>query len=373
MPLTFNHLCISASNDDLRYTYDEQKTWLNQLPVKSMHVSIIVPAYNCIPALQRCLSALQAQLGSEMEIIVVDDASTDATPAAATQMGVRVIRAPQNGGPGTARNLGADVATGDILLFVDSDVVIGTGMLQRVVETFQQNQNIAALFGSYDDSPAAKSLVSTYRNLLHHYMHQTGDSDADTFWAGFGAIRKRVFLDIGGFNGKRYSRPSIEDIELGYRLKRAGHAILLDPRLQAKHLKEWTLKSVVMTDVFCRAIPWTELILERGQAMTGLNVKFGQRASGALTLLALLLLVLAVVQPLFLWGLAAALLLVFALNARLYVFFWRVRGLVFAATCFPLHLLYLLYSTLSFMYVRARHFLRPSAASPTSTLPPAVE
>ena len=338
-----------------------------------MYLSIIVPTYNCIPALRRCLAALQEQVGSEMEIIVVDDASTDATPNVAAETGVRVIRARQNGGPGAARNLGAGVATGDILLFVDSDVVIGKGMLQRVVESFKRDHNITALFGSYDDSPDARGLVSSYRNLLHHYMHQTGNPNADTFWAGFGAVKKRVFLDVGGFDAKRYSRPSIEDIEFGYRLKQAGHVILLDPQLQAKHLKEWTLKSIVLTDVFCRAIPWTQLILERGQAMTGLNVKFGQRASGALTLLALLLLVPAIVQPQFLFGTVAALLLVFTLNVSLYAFFWRARGAVFAIGCFPLHLLYLLYSTLSFMYVRAHHFLRPPALSSTPTLPPAAK
>ena len=267
-----------------------------------------------------------------------------------------------------ARNLGAAAAAGDILLFVDSDVVISPGVLQRVVETFHQYPNLAALFGSYDDEPEAKSLVSTYRNLLHHYTHQTGNPDAATFWAGLGAVKRKVFLDIGGFDGKRYYRPSIEDIELGYRLKRAGHSIFLDRQLQAKHLKEWTLKSVVMTDVFCRAIPWTRLILERGQAETDLNLKFGQRASGALTLLATALLPLTWLQPMLLWVVAMALLSVIGYNLSLYAFFRRTRGFAFALACIPLHLLYLLYSTLSYLYVRAGHFLRPSATH-TATPP----
>ena len=323
-----------------------------------MELSIIVPAFNCVPALRKSLAALQAQVGANMEIIVVDDASTDATPAAAEGMGVRVVRAPSNGGPGMARNLGVTVATGDILLFVDSDVVIGLGVLSRVVDTFRANPAVAALFGSYDDKPDAKSLVSTYRNLLHHYTHQTGNPDAATFWAGLGAIRKQVFLDIGGFDAERYRRPSIEDIELGYRLKRAGHFILLDRDLQAKHLKEWTLKSVVMTDVFCRAIPWTRLILEHGQVEADLNLKFGQRASGALTLLITALVPFSWVQPMLLWVVAMALLTVVGFNFSLYAFFRRTRGFAFALACLPLHLLYLLYSTLSYLYVRASHILR---------------
>ncbi len=333
-----------------------------------MELSIIVPAFNCVPALRKSLAALQAQAGENMEIIVVDDASTDNTPAAAAETGVQVVRAPRNGGPGMARNLGVAVATGDIVLFVDSDVVIGPGVLNRVIETFRANPEIAALFGSYDDKPDAKSLVSTYRNLLHHYTHQTGNPDAATFWAGLGAIRKKVFQDIGGFDAERYHRPSIEDIELGYRLKRAGHSIMLDRDLQAKHLKEWTLKSIVMTDVFCRAIPWTQLILERGQVEADLNLKFGQRASGGLTLLATLLLPFAWWQPVLLWGIGAALLIVIGYNLGLYAFFRRAGGGMFAVACLPLHFLYLLYSTLSFLYVRVRHFLL-GARSPSATPP----
>lgn len=335
-----------------------------------MKLTIIVPAYNCIPELRQCLAALQAQARHEMEIIVVDDASTDATPAVAAEFGLRVILAPRNGGPGTARNLGAAVAAGEILLFVDSDVVIGPGVLQRVTETFRQHPQLAALFGSYDDKPKAKGLVTTYRNLLHHYTHQIGNPDATTFWAGLGAVRREVFLEIGGFDGQRYYRPSIEDIELGYRLKGAGHSIFLDRQLQAKHLKRWTLKSVVMTDVFCRAIPWAYLILEHGRNVTDLNLKPGQRASGALTLLAALLLPLSWLQPMLLWAVAVALLAVIGYNFSLYAFFRRTGGFGFALACIPLHFLYLLYSTLSYLYVRASHFLRRS--SPRTSTPPSA-
>jgi len=332
-----------------------------------VELTVIVPAYNCVRELRQCLGALQAQVSLGTEIIVVDDFSTDATPAVATEFGVRVIHAPRNGGPGMARNLGAAAATGKVLLFVDSDVVIGSGVLRRVVDTFHENPQLAALFGSYDNCPQARSLVSTYRNLLHHYTHQTGNADASTFWAGLGAVRRQIFLEIGGFDAQRYHRPSIEDIELGYRLKRAGYSIRLDRDLQAKHLKRWTLKSVVMTDVFCRAIPWTNLILERDQVVADLNLKFGQRASGGLTLLVLLLLPLAWLQPMLLWGSAIALLFVIVLNFGLYAFFQRTGGFFFSLACIPLHFLYLLYSTLSYLFVYGRHLLRPSARRVAAT------
>src|SRR3989442_4923268 len=124
-------------------------------------------------------------------------------------------------------------------------------------------------------------MVSRYRNLLHHFVHQRGKPDASTFWAGCGAIRRHTFEEVRGFDAARFPRPSIEDIELGYRLRAAGHRIRLDPRLQGTHLKRWTLGSILRTDIAQRALPWSRLILKSGQAPPALNLTTGQPASAA--------------------------------------------------------------------------------------------
>ena len=67
-----------------------------------------------------------------------------------------------------------------------------------------------------------KIFLSQYKNLVHHFYHHRGKREASTFWSGCGAVRKQAFLDAGGFDVERYTRPSIEDIELGYRLIKAG-------------------------------------------------------------------------------------------------------------------------------------------------------
>ena len=64
-------------------------------------------------------------------------------------------------------------------------------------------------------------MVSQYRNLLHHFVHQHGHAEASTFWAGCGAIRRAAFDAVGGFDAARFPRPSIEDIELGLSAPRA--------------------------------------------------------------------------------------------------------------------------------------------------------
>lgn len=319
-------------------------------------VSVVIPACNAAAHLPRCLAALKAEPEPGLEILLVDDASTDDTAALAEAQGVTVLRQKGNLGPSAARNAGARAARGDYLMFVDADVAIHRGAIARVRTLLDARPEIAAVFGSYDADPAEKGLISEYRNLLHHYTHQHGQSEASTFWSGCGAVRRPIFLDLGGFDEKTHPR-SIEDIELGYRMRAAGHRILLDKDLLGTHMKRWTLGSMIRTDVMGRAIPWTRLNLARGVAPNDLNIKLSQKLCVVLVALALLSLPLALVSPWFLAGGLLAVLAIVALNAPMFACFARQRGFWFAVRSVPLHLLYFLYSGLSYAYVRAFHAL----------------
>jgi hypothetical protein len=181
----------------------------------------------------------------------------------------------------TLRQTKSVQATGDVVFFIDSDVCIHGDTVSRLVSRFSADPSIAAIIGSYDDSPHEQDVLSMYRNLMHRYVHQNGRQDATTFWSGCGAIRRDLFLAFGGFD-EGYGRPAIEDIELGYRLHSAGHKIVLDHALEVKHLKRWRFLNLLKTDVFDRGIPWTELILRDGRIPNDLNVQTSQRVSVAL-------------------------------------------------------------------------------------------
>jgi len=293
-------------------------------------------------------------------MIVVDDGSTDDTLSVATGMGVAVLRLAKNSGPSAARNYGVRHTRGDIIFFVDSDVLVMPGAVNRVIKMFNDRPDVDAVFGSYDVQPRIKGVISQYRNLLHHFVHQKGNPDASTFWAGCGAVRRSAFNEINGFDEKHFPR-CIEDIELGYRLRQAGHRIFLDKGLHGTHLKRWTLRSMIRTDIFCRAVPWTRLILESKKAPHDLNLKGGQRLSVVLAGLAIFLLLLAPLRIELLELSAGALGGVIVLNKDLYTFFFRQRGLSFAIVCIPLHLLYYLYSGLTFLYVWLDFQLRGAA------------
>ena len=325
-------------------------------------ISVVVPAFNAAKYLRQCLEAIFASDSPSYECIVVDDGSTDDPASFARKFGARVLRLADGPlGPAHARNRGAEVARGAIVFFVDADVVLAPGALSRVVAVLQEQADLAAVFGSYDAHPAAPGVISQYRNLLHHFVHQNGNSEASTFWAGCGAIRRSVFTKIGGFDAERFSRPSIEDIELGYRLRKAGYRILLDKQLQGTHLKRWRLYSMVLTDITYRAIPWARLIQEAPKASADLNLQPAQKASVALVGIACAFLALAVAWPQSLALSVLAISGVIFLNRKLYAFFLGHRGILFTAACVPLHLLYYFYSGLSYVYIWASLRLRRSA------------
>jgi glycosyltransferase involved in cell wall biosynthesis len=331
-----------------------------------MRLSVIIPAYNATAVLDRCLHSLGASVFRDYECIVVDDASTDDSPAIAERYGVKVMRLERNGGPSRARNRGAEVACGEILVFIDSDVCVHPDTLSRIDAHFREHPTTDALMGSYDDTPAHPAFVSQYKNLFHHYVHHRSSSEAWTFWAGCGAVRRDVFLRFGGFD-ESYTRPSIEDIELGARLHAAGHRIDLNPEIQVTHLKRWTLWGLVRTDVRDRGVPWLLLMLRERSMPADLNVTFAHRISvalvGALVLLAGAMLLNALVGPLTAfrlpvagaWGMVFCAALLLFLNRDLYQFFARKRGLLFAIGTVPLHWLYYAYCGVSVLLALAAH------------------
>ena len=244
-------------------------------------LSVVIPAYNAASHLKRCLNAVFAGSEAPSEVIVIDDGSSDNTREIAAAFPVTVLCTEGRRGPAFARNLGAQAARGEVVLFLDSDVCARRDVIERIRERFENDPGLHALMGSYDSTPGCPEFLSQYRNLLHAYVHQTGTERASTFWSGCGAIRREVFLQHSGFSEK-FGRPAIEDIELGYRLTRAGCRIELDRDIQVTHLKRWTFWGLVKTDIFDRGIPWTELILRDRFMPNDLNLHLSQRVSVAL-------------------------------------------------------------------------------------------
>jgi GT2 family glycosyltransferase len=317
-------------------------------PTTATRVSVIVPATDAPQTLLDCFDAIIASEEAPEEIVVIDS--------------------PGGANAATARNLGAERAVGDILLFLDADVEISPDAVRRVREAFDEDQSLSAIFGSYDDAPAARGITSRFRNLLHHHVHHAAAGPATTFWTGLGAVRREAFQRVGDFD-ERISY--MEDVDLGMRMTIADEPIRLDPRIQGKHLKRWTVWGMVRTDVLGRGVPWTRLLLRHKTSSHALNLGWRHRI-GALASLGLLV-SLALLQPLLI---AASLLLLVAMNWQFYALLVRRTGPVDTLVSIPLHVLHYLASLVSlpigFAYhvrdgLRERRGMKRQAHEPTPT------
>ncbi len=239
-------------------------------------VSVVIPVRNGPKDIADCLAAIARSTRAPTEILVVDDASVDDTAAVALSLGARVLRLPENVGPAAARNRGAELARGDILFFTDADVRVHPDTIDRAVAALTRTDEFAAVLGSYDETPSDPGFISQYKNLFHHWVHQHAKEEAQTFWTGCGAVRRDTFLVIGGFN-EGYGRPSIEDIELGFRLRAAGCRIRLDKGMQATHAKRWTWFDLMRTDILLRGAPWIALMLRDRYAPSDLNLSIASK------------------------------------------------------------------------------------------------
>jgi glycosyltransferase involved in cell wall biosynthesis len=284
-----------------------------------MRLVAVIPATDRPRTLRLCVTAIQD----------ADEPPED----------VVVVRTAAHPGPAAARNEGARQAvSADVLVFVDADVIVHRDAFYRIRAQLQGNSGPVAVFGAYDDAPAARDLVSSFRNLLHHHVHHRGAGDITTFWAGLGAVRRHAFMAAGGFDQRRFPRPSIEDVELGARLTAVGAHIVLDPTIQGKHLKTWTLGNMVRTDLFRRGVPWVMLLMRQRRLPPALlNLGWRHRLSAFICVAGLIASLSG--------RLAAALVLgagFLALNCSFYVLLLRRGGLRLALAGIPLHVVHYL-------------------------------
>ncbi len=292
-----------------------------------MTVTVIIPVYNSSRLLGDTLLALSLGTRQPDELIVVDDGSTDDSASLAESYGAHIISMPRNIGPGACRNQGALLANSELLIFLDADTCVHANTVEQMIERLASRSGLTGVFGSYDDTPRESGLCSQYRNLAHCYVHQSAKHSALTFWSGCGAVRRDAFLAVNGFD-ERYTRPSIEDIELGYRLTDHGARILLDPEICVTHTKCWTVRKAIMTDIRDRGIPWMALLIERRKLPDDLNITRRHRIAVALTAFALVALAASFHSIHWLIVSSALIALALSMDAGLFRFIYRKRGVV---------------------------------------------
>jgi GT2 family glycosyltransferase len=310
-------------------------------PSSPVTISVVIPVEGGREDFTQCLRRIGDAVPAPDEVIIVADGKQDESWLADAPAGTKVVRLPARGGPGRARNAGVREAAGTVIFFIDSDVTMHADAVGRVRDNFERDPGLAAVFGSYDDSPAHSNFLSQYKNLTHHFVHQQSLETATTFWTGCGAVRRDVFLANGGFDEQQ---AWIEDIELGYRLTRAGHRIRLDKTLQVTHWKRYNAWSLFQSDVFHRAVPWMQLLMRGERAVNDLNLRSSNRAAVVLAYGLVAALLLSPWIPFAGWLAAIQLVALIVIDADLFKFLIRVRGWWFAIRALPWRIFSWLYS-----------------------------
>jgi GT2 family glycosyltransferase len=319
--------------------------------------SAVIPARNAEATIHRAVAAALAARPAPHEIIVIDDGSTDRTGEIARELGAKVLthRGEKPLGPGRARNLGASKAETDFLLFIDSDVVIDPEAPRLLVEELEQDEKIAAAFGSYGAKQACPNLAARYTNLRHHFFHQTGQREAQTFWTGLGVIRGSAFSHLNGFSDL-IEKPAMEDVEIGYRMREHGYRIRLVPEATGTHLKNWTVRQLWRDDVFSRALPWSTLLVH-DRAPASLNARASEKTKAVCIIATVALLFLAPVLPQAAIGALLPFTAYLVLNAPFFRVLAKRGGLLTLLAGVGLHSAYHLYSTAAYSAAWLRKFL----------------
>lgn len=227
-------------------------------------LSIIIPTYNSgrfiTPLLDSILkSASDLILEKNLEIIIVDDCSTDNTVGVASVYHVRIIKLKVNSGPARARNTGAKEAKGDILFFLDSDVILTKDMIKEVKDYFDNNPASNCVIGICDKEPLNDGFVPRYMALFE-YAHLAGSNaqNVSVFSPRCGAVRKEFFKKLGGFN-ESYGGADIEDFEFARRVNKTDK-IFLNRKMIVKH--KFATFSEAVRNYFKRASMWVRLFMK---------------------------------------------------------------------------------------------------------------
>lgn len=294
-------------------------------------VSVVIPAYNANATLSQTLSALRAAQPPPLEIIVVDDGSTDSTAQAARSFGVRVLSQVRNVGAAAAKNHGAQAAQGDILLFTDSDILLPPDIISRVITSFEQRPT-EGIVGLLDENIPAHDWASQFKNLWMHYTYARLDPTQriGLFYTSIAAMRRATFLELGGFDEKYRGASITEDTEFGQRAWAQGISIFLAASVRVVHLKTYTVSSILRED-FKRAYALTLMrFRKRGEPFYTSVPLFYQLAVPTIYLTVLLTLASLVLQNALLDSAALlTLILFYLLNAPLLAYVARARGILF--------------------------------------------
>jgi glycosyltransferase involved in cell wall biosynthesis len=176
-------------------------------------MSVVVAAYNESEHIGRLLESLKQQSVPALELIVVDDGSTDYTAARARAAGATVVRI-EHSGPARARNIGAKRASGEILVFLDGDMVVASAFLERLTLPITRGEAVGTFSKEIFIANPTNHWARAYARIRRLAFPRLLPESFPETWANYRAVRRDCFLAAGGYDDVGYG----EDMTLAPKL-----------------------------------------------------------------------------------------------------------------------------------------------------------
>lgn len=316
--------------------------------------SIIIPAYNASLALEECLQAISRSCYRDYEIIIVNDHSSDTSVEIARRFSTTIFELEERKGVSYARNYGSRFAKGEVLLFIDSDVVARKDTLEKLDKVLMEYSDVDAVMGVYSQNQKNLNFCSQYKNYYVRYKVYKMPRLTSTPVSALLAVRKKAFILSGGFNTDLVTG---EDIEFGQRFTKMGFKVLVDIDIEVVHNKYHSLYSA-LKDSLTKTVNLTHIAfnlrreIERKKGEKGvLSVNLRQQGGVAASAMSLLVLFLSPWYPsMIIWKLYLLILgAIVYLNIGFWEFCGREKGMLFAVQFFTFVYLEMIVSVLGIL------------------------
>lgn len=309
-------------------------------------ISIVIPAYNNLENIRRLLKSIYRQFDSTIgEVIVVDDGSQLCNMNVLKNEfpELKVIRLENNQGAANARNVGVKNALYDIIFFLDSDMQLCDDVIDEVSKTMS-NEKVEAVVGTVKDIPLNRGIFQDYWALLKSYFHSLPTKYSSSFYPMVGAIRRRVFEDIGGFE-ERIKGASIEDYEISMRLSQKGYKILYNPKMLVS--TSYKIFFTTIRQSMSRSKKWGIMFLDR-RKFDSHTTTLSQGIANILGFFILLFLICSFFSTLFFIPAGLAFVLLLYINRRFFGYVFKRRGLAFLSITIVIYLISSFFITIGF-------------------------
>jgi len=207
-------------------------------------ISVIIPAFNEQKYIKYVLDGLHAQTFKNFETIVVDGGSTDMTRKIASRHARVIVKRKK--GIGVARNAGARIAKGEILVFLDADTKPSRMVLKAYYDAFKDKRTVAATGPILPLEKTSKRVNAGYKAVSVFLVKSSILFGRPSVVGSNFAVRKKVFDMVGGFNEKFIT---YEDWDLSLRLRKKGAIVYVKKALvytSVRRIREWGMSGFFM-------------------------------------------------------------------------------------------------------------------------------